>query len=105
MSDSKVQNQIYSYLEQLLPFTKQQMISEVNEYEIRKIEESVRTQERNLQKDINQIMPGVKEKYDVDVKRIDEQRAAQQGTDKSDHQFRYPKQKFAWNDSLRYVFI
>lgn len=100
-SDPKLQNEIYNYLEKCLPYTKQQMINEVNDCEIKKIEKNVRDQERILQKEINQIMPGVKEKYDSDVKRIEEQRAAHQGTDKAEHQFRNPRRKFPWNDSLR----
>lgn len=103
LSDSKLLNQIYGYLEQFLPFTKQQLVNEVNEYEIKRIESSVRTQERILQKEINQIMPGVKEKYDMDVKRIEELRAAYKGSEKPEHQYRNPRRKFPWNDSLRFV--
>lgn len=100
-NDSKIQNQIYTYLEQLTPYTKQQMVNEVKEYAIKKIENDVRTQERILQKEINQIMPGVKEKYDQEMKRVEEQRAANQGTEKSEHTFRNPRRKFPWNDNLR----
>lgn len=100
-SDAKLQNQIFNYLEQLTPYTKQQLMNEVKEYAIKKSENDVRTLERILQKEINQIMPGVKEKYDQDVKRVEEQRAAYPGTEKPEHIFRNPRRKFPWNDNLR----
>lgn len=101
-SDSKLQNHIYSYLEQLTPYSKQHLMNEVTEYAIKKNENEVRTQERILQKEINQMMPVIKEKYDIDVKKIDQQRATYQGNEKPEHLFRYPRRKFPWNDSLRY---
>lgn len=104
-TDSKIQSQIYSYLENVLPHSKQQLVNEVKEYAIRKCENEVRALERNLQKDINQIMPGIKERYDSDLKRVEEQRAAYHGSEKPEQQFRNPRKKFPWNDSLRYIFM
>lgn len=105
--DSKLQTQIYNYLEKCLPYTKQQLTSEVNEYAIKKSESDVRTHERNLQKEINQIMPSIKEKYEYEVKRTEEQRAAYQALpgEKPEHQIRNPRRKFQWNDNLRYAFV
>lgn len=99
-SDSEMQNQIYNYLEKVLPYNKKQLMNEIKEFAIRKCENDVRTLERNLQKEINQIMPGVKEKYDIEVKKIEEQKAAYQGTDKHEHKFRNPPRKFPWTDNL-----
>lgn len=103
-SDSKTQGQIYSYLEKVLPYSKSQLMNEVKEYAIRKCENDVRTQERNLQKEINQIMPSLMEKYDIELKRIEEQRAAIPGTDKPEHVLRNPRRKFQWTENLRFVF-
>lgn len=79
-------------------------MNEVKEYAIRKCENDVRTQERNLQKEINQIMPSLMEKYDIELKRIEEQRAAIPGTDKPEHVLRNPRRKFQWTENLRFVF-
>ncbi|XP_055325031.1 yemanuclein isoform X2 [Sitodiplosis mosellana] len=100
-SDSKIHNQIFTYLEHLTPCTKQQMMNEVKDYAIKKSEMDVRTQERILQKEINQIMPAVKERFDQEMKRVEEQRAAHQGSEKPEHTFRNPRRKFHWNDSLK----
>lgn len=101
-SDEKMQVQIYEYLENVLPYNKQQLLNERNEYAIQKIENEVRIQERNVQKDINQIMPGVKERYEMELKKVEEQRSAYQGSEKPEHQFRNPRRRFPWNDNLRY---
>lgn len=100
-TDSKVQNQIYTYLERVLPYSKHQLTNEVKEYAIKKCESEVRTMERTLQKDINQIMPIAKEKYENDVKKIEQQRAMCQTNDKSDVQIAKAKRRFPWNDKLR----
>lgn len=100
-SDSKLQNQIYNYLEQLTPYSKQHLMNEVKEYAIKKSESDVRTKERMLQKKINHIMPSLKEKYDIDLKKAEEQRASYQGTEKPEHLFRNPRRKFQWNEDLR----
>lgn len=101
-SDSKLQNQIYNYLEQFTTYTRQQLMQEVKEYALKKSENDVRTQERILQKEICQIMPGVKEKYEQEIKRVEEQRAAYQGTEKPEYIFRNPRRKFPWTDNLRF---
>ncbi|XP_031620313.1 yemanuclein-like isoform X2 [Contarinia nasturtii] len=100
-SDSKLLNQIYNHLEQFTSYTKQQLMNEVKDYAVKKSENDVRTQERSLQKDITQIMPSLKEKYDQDSKRIDEQRAAYHGTEKPEQVFKNPRRKFVWNEHLR----
>lgn len=100
-SDSKLQNQIYTYMEHFTPYTKQQFISEVNEYAIKKSEIEVRTHERILQKEINQILSDPIKKYKEDCDRVKEQRAAYQGTEKPEHVFRYPRRKCQWNDNLK----
>lgn len=88
-------------MEQLTPYTKQQLTSEVNEHAIKKSENDVRTHERILQKEINQIMPGVEERYLHEVKKAEELKAAAKGTDKSEQIIRNPRKKFPWNDNLR----
>lgn len=100
-SDSKLQNQIYSYMEHFTPYTKQQFINEVNEHAIKKSEDEVRTHERNLQKEINQIMPDLVKKWKNDCAHVDVQRAAYKGTEKPEHVFRYPRRKFQWNENLK----
>lgn len=88
-------------MEQVTAFTKQQYMNELKDFTIKKNENEMRTQERILQKEICQIMPGVKEKYEQEYKRMEEQRLAYQGTEKPDHIFRNPRRKFPWNDNLR----
>lgn len=88
-------------MEQVMPYTKQSLMHEVREYAIKKSENDVRTQERNVQKDISQIMPSIIERYDQEVKKIDEQRAAYQGTEKPESVFKNPRRKFVWNEHLR----
>lgn len=100
-SDSKLKNQIYSYLEHLTPYSKQQLSNEVKEYVIKKNEIEVRTLERILQKEINQIMPGIRQKYEQEMKRVEEQRMAHQGTDRPEQSIRNPRRKFVWSESLR----
>lgn len=79
-------------------------MNEFQEYVIRKCEDEVRTQERVLQNEINQMMPSIKEKYEIEIKKLVQQRAVslQGSAEKPEQLLRYPRCKFPWKDSLRY---
>lgn len=93
--------QIYSYLEKVLPYSKQQLEKEVNDIAIKKIQSEVRVLEREVQMEINNLMPGAISNYEIDLKRVEEQRALHKGSDKPE-QFRNSRRKFPWNSKLRY---
>lgn len=69
-------------------------MSEVKEFEIAKCENDVRANERILQKEINDMMPVVLEKYELDLKKVI-----------GNPELRNPRKKFPWNNNLRYAAI
>lgn len=93
--------QIYGYLEKVLPYSKQQLEKEVNDIGIRRIQSEVRSLEREMQMEINSVMPNAEANYKLELKRVEEQRAIYKGSDKPEHQFRNPRRKFPWNNKLK----
>lgn len=93
--------QIYSYLEKVLPYSYQQFEKEVNDIAINKIQSEVRSLEREMQMEINNLMPGAEANHKIDLKRVEEQRAMYKGSEKPEHQFRNPRRKFPWNIKLK----
>lgn len=85
-----------------MPYSKQQLEKEVNDIAIKKIQTEVRCLEREVQMEINNLMPGATTNYEIDLKRVEEQRALYKGNEKPEHQFRNPRRKFPWNSKLRY---
>lgn len=68
-------------------------MNEMKEYEIAKCENDVRIYERQLQKEISDMMPLVLEKYDVELKKVS-----------GIPEVRNPRKKFPWSNTLRYIY-
>lgn len=97
-------SQVYAYLESHLPFSKQIWVNEVNKFTIAKVEsslKSLKTSERQVQKLITEIMPNALDNYQVELKSVNDLRAAAKLSDKSEQQFKDPRKKFPWNENLR----
>lgn len=94
--------QIYNYLEKVLPYSKQQFEKGVNDIAITKIQSEVRSLEREMQMEINNLMPSADANYKIELKRVEDLRAMHKGSEKPEQQFRNPRRKFPWNNKLRY---
>lgn len=85
----------------MLPYSKQRFEKEVNDIAIKRLQTEVRALERELQMEINKLMPGAEANYMIELKKIEQQRALLQGSDKPE-QLRNPRRKFPWNSYLKY---
>lgn len=92
---------IYSYLERVLPYSKPQLEKGVNDIAIKRIQSEVRSLEREVQMEINSLMPSAESNYKIDLKKVEDQRALQKGSEKPE-QIRNPRRKFPWNAKLQY---
>lgn len=98
---SEDRSQVYAYLERHLPFSKQIWMNEVNNFAIGKVENSLKATERQVRKSIMEIMPNVLDNYQAELKRVNDLKAAAKLNDKTEQQFKNPRKKFVWNESLR----
>lgn len=98
---SEDRSQVYAYLESHLPFTIQVWMDELKKFGIGKAENSLKTSERQVRKLITEIMPNVLENYQVELKRVNDLKAAAKLSDKPEQQFKNPRKKFPWNENLR----
>lgn len=85
----------------MLPYSKQQFEKEVNDIAIKRTQSEVRSLEREMQMEINNLMPNAEANYKIELKRVEDQRALYKGNEKPDHQFRNPRRKFPWNNKLK----
>lgn len=85
----------------MLPYSKQQLEKEVNDITIKRIQSEVRSLEREMQMEINNVMENAETTYKIDLKRVEDLRAMHKGSDKPEHQFRNPRRKFPWNSKLK----
>lgn len=107
-SGNTVRQQIYKYLENRLPFTRQTISGKIKKIRIEKEEEKLNKMQRDLSDRIHQWEAMSIPLYEAELKKIDELRAqasreaALRGLDKPEQIYKNPPKRFLWNDALRY---
>lgn len=103
-----VRNTIYKYLDEKLPHHKQTILSKIKKMRVQKEEQKAKEVQQKLKLAVDEVMPSMQRKHDLECKRVTELRNAAQATalskglEKPEQQHKMPRKKFAWNDSIRY---
>lgn len=101
---SNVQQTIYKYLAPHLGYSINTITSKAKILRVEKEEEKLRPLFDELQREINAVMPGALEQYELGCKKVNELKvaaAADKEADKPEQTFKNPRRKFPWNVVLR----
>lgn len=103
-------HQILNYLGEHLPVSKGSIVSKLRVLRVQKEEQKLKKVQYDLKTAIDEAMKNALKYYNMELKRIADLRSAAQATatskglDKPEQQYKNPRRKFPWSNSIRYAF-
>lgn len=95
--------QIFCYLEQYLPCTKQTILGRIKKLKTEIEDSKVQHIETKLRDLVNMVMPELNRKHEERTKQLKAEYDQRKNSgEKMETQFRSPRRKFLWSDEIRY---
>lgn len=98
-----VRIQTFNYLEQFVPCTKKTLFGKVRKHRVEQLENKVKVEVDKLKQIVNEIMPAILAKYELDIVQQEELRKIQVVIGDTPREVVLPRKKYHWNDNSRSV--